>query len=1083
MRLSSISRGFVAALLLALVANIALLLAIRQADGAVRDALSHHDASHKLVTQLVEETDLLAHLVQSFTTTGNTRYLGYYYAILAVREGDKPPPVAADAGLYWREVIADRRKASLPIEGERRSVIQRMHDLAFSTDELRAAEAMTAAGARMKAIEQVAFAATQGLYDRQRGEFVSNGSPDIPFAIAQVHSLTYEAHRADLVAAVAELRKLADTRTQGAIEQARQRLRYAINAAIAVNLTLVPLLLLMLTLLHRRVIKPIALLSEVALRHAGGDWQARTVLPPGSVQELETLERTLDGMAGAIDEDLRERDQVQIELMTARAQAEAATQAKSRFLANMSHEIRTPMNAIMGMTHLALQTELSPQQRDYLHKAHGASHLLLGLINDVLDFSKIEAGGMTLESAPLNIEDVVGQAIVLVRQVAQQKEIELLCDFADPTLLATRGRLRGDALRLTQVLTNLLSNALKFTPAGQVRLTVDTEAAPPGTPGEALTLVLTVSDTGIGMTTEQRSGLFREFAQADVTITRRYGGTGLGLAITGRLVEMMNGRIDARSQPGAGSVFTVRVPLPVEPALQLATSLLHAAPLRVLVVDDQTDTRAALLSHLRTLGVGATGRLVAASTAADALHHLREAAHKGEPFHRVLLDWVLPDEEGAVVLERMRAIDPAPQVVVVTGYGTDAVRASAMASGANEVIDKPVLPEDLRRLFNQSDTAGADARGDASGEQRLDGLRVLLAEDNPLNRELAVELLARRGVRVDVAINGLEALERLAARGPDAYDVVLMDLQMPVLDGFESTRRLREQARFDRLPVLAMTAHAFDDERRRCMALGMQGHIAKPLDTAALYGALRRYWSPTKPTPVAAAVVVAAALAPVTPVPAPMAAAKATPPTAEPARSGIPHIPGLDTARALGYFDGNESLYKRTLHAFVETQGDGLADWAGWLADGEWPELRRAAHTLQGLAATIGAMQLRELALAAERLTAEHAAEPLRAALPALADALATVVMNIEAAMHTPRSWLHSTTRAGELDMVDPAHALGRLRELLAASDSRGLDWWRAHEKSLRQALPPSAQRRLTQALASFDFDAALAALEFQESV
>ena len=259
MRLSSISRGFVLALLAALAVNIALLLAIRQADGAVRDALSRHDATHKLVLQVVEETDLLAHLVQSFTTTGDPRYLGHYYDIVAVREGHKPPPVVDDAALYWREVIAGRRK---PVVSEnsnapRRSLLQRMQDLEFSEDELQMAAAMTEAGAHMRAIEQVAFAATQGLYDRQRREFVSEGAADIPFAIEQVHSPAYEAHRADLVAAVTKLRQATDARTLGAIDQARQRLRGAIHMAIGVDLVLVPMLLFTLVLVHRRVLKPI----------------------------------------------------------------------------------------------------------------------------------------------------------------------------------------------------------------------------------------------------------------------------------------------------------------------------------------------------------------------------------------------------------------------------------------------------------------------------------------------------------------------------------------------------------------------------------------------------------------------------------------------------------------------------------------------------------------------------------------------------------------------------------------------------------------------------------------------------------
>jgi signal transduction histidine kinase/DNA-binding response OmpR family regulator len=1048
MRLASISRAFVAALLLALVANMALLLAIRRADQAVRETVERHDESHRLVAQLVEETDLLAYLVQSFTTTGDTRYLGYYYDILAVREGEKPAPAAADATLYWREVIAGRRQDPLPTDGVRSSLLERMNGLAFSADELAAAQGVSDVVTRMKSIEQVAFAATQGLYDRQRSEFVSDGTPDIPYAIERVHSPQYEAHRADLVAAVSHLRQLSDTRTQGAIDLAGERLADAIRIAIAVDILLVPVLLATMALLRRRVLAPIAILSDAADRYAIGDWRGHAALPEGSVHELEVLGRTLEAMASAIEEDLRTRDRVGREIVAARADAEAATLAKSRFLANMSHEIRTPMNAIMGMTHLALQTELTAQQRDYLDKAHGASRLLLGLINDVLDFSKLEASGVTLESVPFVVEEVVSQAITLVRQGAQHKDVELICDFVDPTLLASRGRLRGDALRLTQILTNLLSNALKFTPAGRVQLTVGSESAAPGADRNGLVLVLGVRDTGIGMTVEQQAGLFREFAQADLSITRRYGGTGLGLAITRRLVDLMGGKIDVRSHPGVGSEFFVRVPIAVVAGPHATAALAHAASLRVLVVDDQAETRAALLGQLRSLGVGRSGQLAMAGNGSEAAGALERAAEEGLPFDVVLLDWVLPDAEGPVLLEHFRQRHPRLRIVVVTAYGSGALRASALALGVGEVLDKPVLPEDLRRIFRR-DGAGTDGTGVREAGVRLDGLRILLAEDNALNRELAVELLTRRGAAVDVACNGLEAIERLAARGPEAYDLVLMDLQMPVLDGIEATRRLRQDPRFERLPVLAMTAHALDEERERCLAAGMQGHISKPLETAVLYATLQPFVARSAPAPAART-------------------------DASPA-GPLPHVAEIDIALGLRHFDDDERLYRRTLRLFAREYGTGVAGWIESPGARDWSELRRAAHTLQGFAGTIGARALRERALVVEKLAQARLEERLPQAMAELGDALDAVVDGIEAVFDTAPSWRHST-RAADLD-ADPGEAMATLRELLEGSDSRAVDWWRSHESALRGGMSAAAQRRVSHALASFDFDAALAAL------
>ena len=1052
MRLRHVSGLFFGVVGLVLVLNLALLLTIRSAQDQIEQALTRSEVAQAEVRELVQGTEQLASLVQSYTTTARTHYLDTYYEILGVWQGERAEPAASQRTEYWRNVIGGRRGIRAQPSAAPRSMIQRLRALDFTPQELQAAQDVLDATAELQVIEKIAFAATQGLFDRQTGQFVGDGMPDRAYAIELVHSPQYEALRADLAAAVARLSAEVERRTAGELDDARKGLNVAVLGALLANVLMVPMVLLSIVFMRRQVLRPIGHLVQSAAHFAAGRYDHRSAGAAGQVTELATLSHTLDQMARAVEDELLRRDVAQREVAHARDQAEAAARAKAAFLANMSHEIRTPMNAIMGMTQLALRTGLPPLPRTYLDKAMAASAHLLQLVNDILDFSKIEAGGMTLEAAPFHVEELAARALALVRQEAQDKGLELLCDFEDATLLGHHAVLHGDALRLQQVLTNLLGNAVKFTEAGQVVLGLATEPLHDG--GEdGVVLVLRVRDTGIGIEPEHQRHLFREFDQADASITRRYGGTGLGLAISQRLVTMMAGTIEVDSTPGAGWCFRGRVPLPGGPAAG-DDEAGDGAALHVLVVEDRPDTRATVMAMLQRLGIGAHGRVVGAADGAQALAALAQAAER--PFALMLLDWVLPATDGGRLLARVRQDWPLTKVLVMTAYGSPELSATAAAFGA-AVLDKPVMPQDLRRLVSDHAETAAGAEPAAPPALPLQGLRVLLVEDNALNREVVLGLLGPQGVQLRVAHHGLEAVERLQAEGAQAFDVVLMDLQMPVLDGYDAVRRLRRDRSFDALPILAMTAHAMAGERQRCMDVGMQSYIVKPFVPEQLFAELARW----------GARVHHGHGVPATPAKRDAAAA-------------LPALDGLDTARLLAHCDGNAALARRLLRGMAQDYAEGLAAWRLWLDRGDWATLRREAHTLQGLAGTLAVDALRAPAQALEQAASAQDEARARRLLSEVESRLASLLLAldnvreqiVDAPAPPPAA---PAPPAGEAATPGPVPEIAELALLLADSDSGAIDWWQRHQAALAGRLNPVAMRALSRAIGRFDFDAALA--------
>lgn len=769
---------------------------------------------------------------------------------------------------------------------------------------------------------------------------------------------------------------------------------------------------LILETAHPQLAKTGVWMGETALLHKDGH-----EIP---VSQVIILHRDKNGepeFISTVMRDISEQKRREQELSEARIAADAASRAKSEFIANMSHEIRTPMNAVLGMTQLMLRTPLSRQQKEYLQKSQGAAKTLLGILNDILDFSKVEAGKLNIEPHIFSLDEVLRNLGVIAASSLKGKSVEIIYDIPHDL----PAQIVGDSLRLGQVLINLTSNAIKFTNEGQVVISLTITSLE----DQIILIRFAVEDSGIGISPEQWKNLFKGFAQAEASTTRRYGGTGLGLVISKRLVELMGGELEGRSEYGKGTRFEFELPFTVVESYQQKEIQTPLQNKRVLLADDNSRTRETIAKIITTFG----WQLELATSGNQAIELIQAAHKKQNPFDVMFIDWNMPELSGLATCQKInRELKEArPSVIIMLSQTPDDLadqKIQCDQANVDGLITKPITASMLldavsdvilaRNLIKNTQFESEPTT------QRLAGINILLVEDNELNQEVARELLVQEGAVVQIANNGLEAVE-LVCNSHVKIDIVLMDVQMPVMDGFEATKKIREMSQFSSLPIIAMTANAMLEDRNAALKAGMNDHIGKPFSLENLVHTLNRW--------VKIASKVTAEESPLLPV-------------AEPAIAADDHLFGFDVQGTLIRLGGKPEFYLRFLKSFVGQLEASKSNFRTALNEKDNKQIYLQVHSIKGVAGTMGAV---ELSAYAKQLHSELQTKTGRELSHEEGNTFLTLLHEAGENALKVIEHLESTLASETLEpkqIVESSEEFVELSRMLAASDLKVVDYF-----------------------------------------